>query len=173
MIRVPCARLGTLRSLNTLKLCSKLSHSMPDEADNQEYSNMNRNNRSRLSKLVYAAALLCPLLISNNGFAQEKSIDSYYARLSKQDHFNSSGNPLTKVEGIIQQDRANVYALGRRDHEDNLDYFFAIKENRALIGTLIANSRISDEASAAIINGTPLVFVQIYKGYITIKVMPE
>lgn len=147
--------------------------SEPDDADIQEQHNMKRNKPSISGKLAFAAATLSTILISNTGFAQEKSIDSYYARLSKKDHYNSSGNLLTKVEGIIQQDRANVYALGYRDPEDNLDFFFDIKENRALIGKLIANSQISDETSAAIINGTPLVFVQIYNGYVKIKVMPE
>lgn len=145
----------------------------PDDADIQEQHNMNRNKPSISRKLAFAAAVFSTMLMGNTGFAQEKSIDSYYARLSKKDHYNSSGNFLTKVEGIIQQDRANVYALGYRDPEDNLDFFFDIKENRALIGKLIANSQISDETSAAIINGTPLVFVQIYNGYVKIKVMPE
>ncbi len=134
---------------------------------------MNANKRSLRTMPVFAAAAFSLLLTGNAAYAQEKSIDSYYARLSKQDHYNSSGALLTKVEGIIQQDRANVYALGHRDHEDNQDMFFSKKENRALIGKLIANSQISDETSYAIINGTPLVFVQIYSGYVTIKVMPE
>ncbi len=147
--------------------------STPDNAAIQEQHIMNKNKQNLSGKLVLAAAVLSTMLMSNTGFAQEKSIDSYYARLSKKDHYNSSGNLLTKVEGIIQQDRANVYALGHRDPEDNLDFFFDIKENRALIGKLVANSQISDETSAAIINGTPLVFVQIYNGYVKIKVMPE
>lgn len=147
--------------------------STPDNAAIQEQHIMNKNKQNFSGKLVLATAALSTMLMSNTGFAQEKPIDSYYARLSKKDHYNSSGNLLTKVEGIIQQDRANVYALGHRDPEDNLDFFFDIKENRALIGKLIANSQISDETSAAIINGTPLVFVQIYNGYVKIKVMPE
>lgn len=134
---------------------------------------MKPTKQKLMKRLAFAAALISLPALSSTGFAQEKAIDSYYARLSKKDHYNSSGNLLTKVEGIIQQDRANVYALGHRDPEDNLDFFFDIKENRALIGKLIANSQISDETQSAIINGTPLVFVQIYNGYVKIKVIPE
>lgn len=124
------------------------------------------------SLLIPISALL--LVGSNNAvLADEKPIDSYYARLSKQDHYNSAGNLLTKVEGIIQQDRANVYVFEREDHEDNQDFFFANKDNRALIGTLIANSTIDENTAAKIINGTPLVFVKIYKGYLNITVVSE
>lgn len=124
------------------------------------------------SLLIFISALLF-VASKKVVLADEKPIDSYYARLSKQDHYNSAGNLLTKIEGIIQQDRANVYVFERGDHEDNQDFFFVNKDNRALIGTLIANSTIDKNTATRIINGTPLVFVKIYKAYLNISVVSE
>ncbi|WP_299603047.1 hypothetical protein [uncultured Tateyamaria sp.] len=57
----------------------------------------------------------------------------YYAMLSPQDTYNSSGLPLNDVCGIVQQDRANVHKFGRRDSADNIDPFFTTAERRAMI----------------------------------------
>lgn len=100
--------------------------------------------------------------------AAEKPIDSYYARLSEQDHFSSSGQRLTKVAGIIRQDRANVHQFGKVDAEDVKDRFFSDKNNRAKLENMLANVQISPIDQATIINATPLIFVEVYPSYVVI-----
>jgi hypothetical protein len=54
-------------------------------------------------------------------------VESYTARLSARDHFNSSGQRLREPGAIIRQDRANFYVYGLRDSEDQPDSYFSSK----------------------------------------------
>jgi len=110
------------------------------------------------------------VLSSGQSFSQDKPIDSYYARLSAQDHFNTKGQRLTDVAAIIRQDRANFHVFGRIDPEDDDDSFFALKENRQKLENMIANSRVTKAARQEIINGTPLIHVEIYRDYVNVTI---
>jgi hypothetical protein len=44
--------------------------------------------------------------------------ETYTARLSPADHYNSNGVRLHSAAAIIRQDRANYYVYGIRDSED-------------------------------------------------------
>lgn len=116
--------------------------------------------------LMLAVVLLSALIVP--AAAAEKPIDSYYARLSERDHFSSSGQRLTKVAGIIRQDRANVHQFGKVDPEDAKDRFFSDKNNRAKLESMLANAQISPIDQATIINATPLIFVEVYSNYVVI-----
>lgn len=87
--------------------------------------------------------------------------DSYHARLSAQDHVNSSGAPLTKVVEVLRQDRANVHRGTHRDKEDDVDVFFTTPENREGMSQQPLRIVGGAKSEAAILNGTPLVEVQI------------
>ena len=89
-------------------------------------------------------------------------IESYSARLSQADHFNSNGQRLTSPAAIIRQDRANFHRFGIRDAEDDGDSFFSNQGNRALMERLIERGRITSTARNRIVNGTPLITVEIY-----------
>lgn len=113
------------------------------------------------------------LLSSFSVSAAEKPIESYYARLSAEDHFNSSGERLTTAAAIIRQDRANFHVYGKRDQEDGSDYTFSDKANRARLERMIANGHYLGGAERAVLNGTPLIYVEIYEDSVTVSVRDD
>ena len=119
---------------------------------------------------IFVASLLV-LIAAGPLAAQHGPLGHYTARLSSRDHFNSNGERLRTVAGIIRQDRANLYRFGRGDREDQADDFFDDQANRAALERLIARGRISRAASNAIINGEPLIHVDIFQGFIVVTVL--
>lgn len=101
-------------------------------------------------------------------------IESYQARLSSADHYNSSGSRLTSTAAIIRQDRANFHKFGIRDGEDEGDRFFADQGNRALMERLLERGRTTGHARRAIVDGTPLIRVELWRDrgddYVTVTV---
>lgn len=116
---------------------------------------------------IFAAVIL--LATSIGVAAQEKPIDSYYARLSERDHFNSNGERLRSAAAIIRQDRANFHLYGKRDADDDTDSFFSDKANRARLETMVRNGRFYGGAESEILNGTPLVHVEIYEDSVVVN----
>ncbi len=81
-----------------------------------------------MERLILAFALaLCPLAAT-----AESLMFEYYATLSPNDTYNSRGQPLNDVCGIVQQDRANVHKFGNPDG-DQPDGFFTTPARRAMI----------------------------------------
>jgi len=107
------------------------------------------------------------LLISPLGYAEEP-IDTYTAKLSSEDHFNSDGQRLKSVADIIRQDRANYHKFNIRDAEDQGDGFFGDKDNRERIPRMLKNGHIDKVAQKSILNGSPVVTVSIYRNYIEV-----
>ena len=113
----------------------------------------------KLIRLACLAVLLAPAP------SQAQSlVESYVARLSPQDHFNSNGQRLTSAAAIIRQDRANFHRFGVRDPEDEPDRFFANGESRAALEAMLQRGSSAQAAINAVVNGTPLVRVNIYRG---------
>ncbi len=124
-----------------------------------------------LEKSVVKSALLAAVaLLALTAAASAAPIESYSARLSSKDHFNSYGERLTSVAAIIRQDRANYYVYGSHDAEDEADSFFSSKENRARLEALLNRGRITVSAEEAIVNETPLIHVEIYDNFIAVTV---
>jgi hypothetical protein len=90
--------------------------------------------------------------------------ESYKAQLSERDHFNSNGERLQSAAAIIRQDRANFHRFGIRDPADQSDVFFTDVNNRAALEALIERGTSEPGAINRIVNGTPLVRVDIYTG---------
>jgi hypothetical protein len=63
--------------------------------------------------------------------------ETYYARLSGADHFNSRGQRLKSAAAIIRQDRANYHRFNVRDDEDTGDSYFSSKSNRAALERML------------------------------------
>lgn len=93
----------------------------------------------------------------------EELVEQYVAVLSERDHFNSKGGRLTDAAAIIRQDRANYHKFGMRDRGDSGDNFFADAANRDLLERMLNRGSSSRSAINAIVNGTPVVLVQIFK----------
>ena len=104
------------------------------------------------------------------GFANAEYLGTYYAKLSTTDHFNSSGHRLTHVYSIIRQDRYNYHIRGIRQFGDTGDNYFYSKENRATMERMLRRGSISASARRAIVNGTPLIRVEIYRDHINVRV---
>lgn len=121
--------------------------------------------------------LLMLLLTSVPAFADKLLIESYVARLGASDHFNSKGARLTSPALIIRQDRANFYKFGRGDEEDEDDNFFRDAQNREILQKLLERGRTTPEAYRAIVNGQPLVRVNVYRtsngNYVNVLVLDE
>ncbi|MGC4044294.1 MAG: hypothetical protein QM758_10895 [Armatimonas sp.] len=120
--------------------------------------------------------LLITLLITGFGAtistarAQERPMETYRARLSARDHVSSRGERLKKPAAIIRQDRANFHKFGKRDSEDGYDSFFSKSSNRDRLEKLLERGTISRSARNLIVNGNPLIEVQIYKNRVSVSV---
>jgi hypothetical protein len=90
-------------------------------------------------------------------------ICEYTARLSSQDHFNSNGKRLDSVAAIIRQDRFYYHVQSAGDAEDEDDCFFGSKANRELLERMVSRGRIDPNARRAIVDGTPMIRVRIYR----------
>jgi hypothetical protein len=94
----------------------------------------------------------------------QQLLERYQALLSERDHFSSSGQRLTTAAAIIRQDRANFHRFGIRDPEDETDKFFADADNRAALERLLAGGTSEQGTVLQIVNGTPLVRVEVWRG---------
>lgn len=108
------------------------------------------------------ALWLAVLGLSNVAFADEM-VESYTARLSANDHFNSSNERLASPAAVIRQDRANYHKFKQRDAEDEYDSFFSEVENREKLERLLNMERLSPAARKTILNGQPLVKVEVFR----------
>src|SRR5579864_8133733 len=93
--------------------------------------------------VAVALSLLASLGVLSSAQAQSEPLETYVARLSAQDHYNSYGERLRTAAGIIRQDRANYYQFGKRDPEDTPDRFFSRFANRARVEQMLLRGAIS------------------------------
>lgn len=121
---------------------------------------------SNILRTVFLSAAFA--VFANNALAQP--IDTYKARLSKQDHYNSSGEELISAAAIIRQDRANFYVFGKIDPEDEHDNFFNNKANRARLEKMLSRGSISDSDAESIMKGTPLIRIDIHADHVVVTV---
>jgi hypothetical protein len=108
--------------------------------------------------LAFAVAIGTPTLAQ-----AQQLIGSYVALLSEADPFNSNGQRLMSAAAIIRQDRANFHRFGIRDPQDEDDAFFADEGNRAALKQMLERGRAEPGVIARIVNGTPLIRVEIYR----------
>ena len=120
-----------------------------------------------MKKIIF---LIGFFLVSSTSYA-EPLLESYTARLSSEDHFNSNGERLKSVAAIIRQDRANYHKFNIRDKEDQFDSVFVDKDNRDRLEAMLNRGFISNAAKDSVINGTPVIFVKIYKNHIEVSLL--
>jgi len=115
-----------------------------------------------LKKLILVAAVVGMACMPTLCRAQQL-IETYVARLSKTDHFNSQGQRLTTAAAIIRQDRANFHRYNNRDPEDQGDEFFGDQNNRAILEQMLQRGRAEPGVISRILNGTPLIRLDVYR----------
>jgi hypothetical protein len=103
----------------------------------------------------------------------EAFYERYITRIGPHDHYNSSGQLLKKPQDIIRQDRANYHLFKVRDPEDHYDSFFKTKKHRALIGRMIKNGKSSKKTLQKILNGDPLIEVELYDNKMNIFIIKK
>ena len=103
-------------------------------------------------------------------YANAEYLATYYAKLAKVDHYNSSGVALNSVAAIIRQDRFNYHIRGIKQYGDTWDPIFSDKSNRATMERMLRRGNISAYARNKILYGTPLIKVVIYRDHVNITV---
>ena len=111
--------------------------------------------------IAVVLSVAASVLFAGTAVAQELIV-SYTAQLSERDHFNSNGQRLTSAAAIIRQDRANYHRFGLRDAADQWDPVFADMGARARMESLLNRGTSDASAIRAIVNGTPLVTVEVW-----------
>ena len=131
-----------------------------------------------ISPATFLVVLIAAILSAGLVHTAEAQIlgeytETYTARLSPADHYNSNGVRLQSAAAIIRQDRANYYVYRIRDREDEPDSFFSIKSNRARMEQMLENGRATPDAVNKIVNETPLIRVDIYSTGINVTVVSD
>lgn len=96
---------------------------------------------------------------------------TYRARLSAEDHVNSSGAELKKVIDILRQDRANYHRNIHRDAEDKGDERFSSADAREKLAALPVNVLGGLQMEAVILHENPVVEVTIKAGRVQVEVV--
>lgn len=61
--------------------------------------------------------------------------------------------------------------FGVRDDEDQGDCVFASKENRARLERWLASGQISANTIRRIVDGTPLIYVDVYRNRVSVRTL--
>ena len=102
------------------------------------------------------------LAISPGSAWSQQVIDTYISEIGSEDRVNSRGNPLTKAEQILAQDRANFHRFGIRHPGDTGDQFFGVRDNRAALPGLLERGSLSPDAERAILSdGNSKLMVEV------------
>jgi hypothetical protein len=115
--------------------------------------------------IVAAAGLVAPLqtaLACRGNF-----LVSYNTNIGPRDLVASDGVRIGNVQGIIQQDRANLHRFRRGDRGDGYDDMFLSAESRALIPRW--RLEVGAATAAAIRRGRAYINVRVFEGCIEVR----
>lgn len=113
----------------------------------------------------------CSMLFSSLAYA-DNYLCSYTTQISEHNKRNSSGVWLAKgynkqsVAAILRQDRADYYQFNVRDDYDTADCVMHSKQQRAVFEKLLNNSKISNEFIRAVVDGYPVIDIDLYQNHI-------
>ena len=121
---------------------------------------------------IFAAGLLVALATGTSIAAADTFLDSYIARISADDHQASDGYPLDSAAQCVRQDRANWHKFGSGDAEDQGDDFFDSTAARARFEKMLLKPGAMTQATQrAIMNGEPVVEVEVYRNSVRVNVI--
>ncbi len=112
-------------------------------------------------------------LAATAGTAQaDQLLGSYTARISDNDHHASDGYRLDTAAQMVRQDRANWHKFGRGDAEDEDDGWFGSTAARANFERMLNKGSAMNQATRrAIVNGEPVVEVQVYRQSVKVRIL--
>ena len=124
--------------------------------------------------LVFLVA--CFLSVSSSAVMADEWLESYVARLSENDHYNSRGVPLRDAASILAQDRANVHRFNLWDGDDEPDTFFTTTARRQMMAAMLERGGISRSVRNSIVKFDVMVQVNVWRGakgpYVIVDLLP-
>lgn len=128
----------------------------------------------RKFKTVTAAGLLLASLFGAGAAQADDMLGSYVARISDRDHRASDGYALETAAQIVRQDRANWHKFHRRDRDDEGDGWFRTNDQRADLQRMLERSgAMSSSTKRAIVNGEPLIQVDVYENSVRVSILED
>ena len=122
-------------------------------------------------KIVTAAGLLLGSLLGGAAHADDM-LGSYVARISDRDHQASDGYALDSAAQMVRQDRANWHKFHRRDSDDEGDGWFRTNDQRADLQRMLERGgAMSSSTKRAIVNGEPLIQVDVYENSVRVSIL--
>jgi biotin synthase-related radical SAM superfamily protein len=121
---------------------------------------------------VLAVGLALALAWLPSAAAADELIGTYVARISWKDHESSTGRRLDTAAQVVRQDRANVHKHIQTDEEDDIDAWFTTNAERTSFEVLLNREGAIDEATRrAIMEGEPLVEVEVYRNSVKVVLL--
>ncbi|TJV24130.1 MAG: hypothetical protein E5Y04_14020 [Mesorhizobium sp.] len=125
----------------------------------------------RKSGIVTGAGLLLGSLLAGAAHADDM-LGSYVARISDRDHQASDGYALDNAAQMVRQDRANWHKFHRRDRDDEADGWFRTNGQRADLQRMLERGgAMSSSTKRAIVNGEPLIQVDVYENSVRVSIL--
>jgi len=99
----------------------------------------------------------------------DELLGTYVARISWKDHEASTGKRLDTAAQVVRQDRANVHRHIQTDEEDDIDVWFTTNAKRGQFEKMLNRKGAIDQAtSRAILDGEPLIEVEVYRNSVKV-----
>jgi len=125
-----------------------------------------------MKKLVMTAIAAVMLIAGVTAALADTYLGSYVARIGENDHYASDGYLLDTAAQMVRQDRANFHKFGVYDAEDENDSWFGDYDTRAwLEKALNRKSAMNNATRKAIVNGFPLVQVDVYQNSVKVTII--
>jgi hypothetical protein len=129
---------------------------------------MNETRRFAVAALLLASAL------GTSAAKADDMLGSYVARISERDHQASDGFPLDSAAQMVRQDRANWHKFHRRDSDDEGDDWFRSNDDRADLQRMLERGgAMSSSTRRAIVNGEPLIQVDVYTRSVRVSILED
>ncbi|KUM26639.1 hypothetical protein AU467_20740 [Mesorhizobium loti] len=125
-------------------------------------------------KAIAVVGLLAVSALSVSTAQAQDMLGSYVARISERDHHASDGYPLESAAQMVRQDRANWHKFRRRDSDDQGDPWFRGNDDRAQLERMLERGgAMSSATRRAIVNGEPLIEVDVYPDSVRVSVLED
>jgi len=120
------------------------------------------------------AGLLLASLLGTAAARADDMLGSYVARISDRDHHASDGFQLDSAAQMVRQDRANWHKFRRRDADDQGDDWFRSNDDRANLQRMLQRGgAMSSSTKRAIVNGEPLIQVDVYEDSVHVSILED
>ncbi|RUT97516.1 hypothetical protein EOD23_28580 [Mesorhizobium sp. USDA-HM6] len=126
------------------------------------------------SKAIAVAGLLAVSALDVSATQAQDMLGSYVARISERDHHASDGYQLESAAQMVRQDRANWHKFRRRDSDDQGDPWFRGNDDRAQLERMLERGgAMSSATRRAIVNGEPLIEVDVYPDRVRVSILED